>query len=206
MKNGYRLSFTAASLLLYDSVELARRYLERGDWSEAIASMVETPVSQRSISTIKRESSELAIRLQQLSAALLERLVVCEVEEARIILLYAILKTYPLIRSFCLDVLYEKSLLLDDRLEAYEINAFFREEEERQPLLEQKTEKTRQKLKQVLIKILVDANLIKSTQNRTIIRPYVDPDIGRMILEDGGEIYLKALLMNDNEITAVKAA
>ena len=96
-------------------------------------------------------------------------------------------------------------MIMDNILQDYEINRFFREEEERYEALSEKTESTKNKLKQVMIRILADAGILKSTKEKIIVKPYIDPDIGRLIAKDGGELYLKALLMNETEIASIKA-
>ncbi len=201
----YRLSFTGASFLLHDAVTLAKLYFEYGDWEEALNALLSTDVLQRSKSAVRRESREIVLRLKNLPDSLLQRFTRVGPDDAKIILFYAILKTYPIIRSFCLNVLYEKSMIMDNILQDYEINRFFREEEERYEALSEKTESTKNKLKQVMIRILADAGILKSTKEKIIVKPYIDPDIGRLIAKDGGELYLKALLMNETEIASIKA-
>ena len=191
--------------MLHDAVTLAKLYFEYGDWEEALNALLSTDVLQRSKSAVRRESREIVLRLKNLPDSLLQRFTRVGPDDAKIILFYAILKTYPIIRSFCLNVLYEKSMIMDNILQDYEINRFFREEEERYEALSEKTESTKNKLKQVMIRILADAGILKSTKEKIIVKPYIDPDIGRLIAKDGGELYLKALLMNETEIASIKA-
>jgi hypothetical protein len=198
--DSYRLSFTGASFLLYESIELAKTYAEKGGWDAAVESILMSNVNTKSKSTIKRERNEIALRLKSLSPQLLEKLISVNPDDAKIIVLYAILKTYPFIRNFCLEVLYEKSMILDTHIQEYEINAFFRNQEDRHEVFSKKSDSTKQKLKQVMFKMLSDAGVLKSTKEKIIIKPYLDTNISKMIAEDGGEIYLKALLMNGAEI------
>ena len=206
MKNNqYRLSFTGASFFLFESIELTNLYFECSSWDEAIDSLLSSSVLKKSTSTVRRESREISLRLKNLSDPLLKKFIAVNPDDVKIILLYAIIKTYPVIKAFCLEVLYEKMLIMDNTLQEYEINAFFRKQEEANEALDKKADATKKKLKQVMIKILADADILTSTKEKSIIKPYIDTGISRMILEDSDESYLKALLMNDSEIAMLGA-
>jgi hypothetical protein len=200
----YRLSFTGASFFLHESLELAKIYIDKEDWKKAVDYLILENVNNRSTSTIKRESSELVLRLKSLPSQLLQRFISTDADDAKIILLYAILKSYPIIKSFCLDVLYEKSQMMDFEIQEYEINAFFRKQEELYDEFDKKSDATKYKLKQVIFKILSDATLIKSTKNKTIIKPLIETATAELILKDTDESYLKALLMDEHEIAMIK--
>lgn len=202
----YRLSFTGASFFLHESIELANLYVEFGSWSKAVEVLVNANSNKRSISTIKRESSELVLRLKNLSDELLNRLVTTDADDAKIILLYSILKSYPIIKLFSLELLCEKLHMLDFKIQDYEINAFFRKQEEIHEEFAKKSDASKYKIKQVVMKILADATLIKSTKEKTIIKPIIEPRTATLILEDSDKSYLKALLMNDNEISMLGVA
>lgn len=204
--NNYRLSFTGASFFLHESIELARLYLEDNDWNKAVNSLVNENVNKRSISSIKRESSELVLRLKTLPAELLERFVTTDADDAKIILLYSILKSYPIIKTFCIDVLYEKSLMMDFDIQEYEINTFFRIQEELHEEFDNKSDATQNKLKQVMFKILADATLIKSTKEKTIVKPVIETRTVDLIFKDTDKSYLVALLMNEHEIAMAGTA
>lgn len=204
--SNYRLSFTGASFFLHESIELAKLFIEYDSWNEAVDSLINANVNKRSISTIKRESSELVLRLKTLPEELLNRFVTTDAEDAKIILLYSILKSYPIIKMFCLDVLFEKSQMMDYDIQEYEINTFFRKQEEMHEEFDKKSDATKYKLKQVVFKILADATLIKSTKEKSIIKPIIETTTANLILKDTDQSYLKALLMNEPEIAMLGAA
>jgi len=202
----YRLSFTAASFFFHESVELSNLYLELNDWNKAVKALTNASAKKRSISTIKRESSELVLRLKNLSNELLNRFVATDVDDAKIILLYAILKSYPIIKLFSLELLYEKQHMLDFQIQDYEINSFFRKQEEIYVEFAKKSDASKYKIKQVVIKILADATLIKSTKEKVIVKPIIESRTARLILKDSDKSYLKALLMNEDEISMLGVA
>jgi len=204
--NNYRLSFTGASFFLHETIELAKLFIEHESWNEAVNSLVNANINKRSISTIKRESSELVLRLKTLPDQLLNRFVSSDIDDSKIILLYSILKSYPIIKTFCLDVLYEKSQMMDFDIQEYEINTFFRQQEEQHEEFDKKTDVTKYKLRQVIFKILADATLIRSTKEKTIVKPIIETTTANLILKDTDSGYLRALLMNENEISMLGAA
>ena len=206
MKSNYRLSFTGASFFLHETIELSKLCLEYDNCTDAVNSLLSSDVLDRSKSTVKRESAEIVLRLNSLPATLLEKFATTDHDDAKIILLYAIIKTYPIIKEFCLEVLYEKMLIMDNILQEYEINAFLRKKEEAYEVFDEKSDATKKKLKQVMIKILADSDILNSTKERVIIKPYIDTGIARMILDDSDENYLRALLMNDSEISMLGVA
>jgi hypothetical protein len=205
MNNTYRLSFTGASFFLHETIILANLCLEYDDCAKALNHLLSSEILDRSKSTVKRESSEIILRLNNLPNTLLERLASIDPDDAKVILLYAIMKTYPIIKEFCLEILYEKSLIMDNTLQEYEINAFWRRKEEEQEVLHEKSDATKKKLKQVMFKILADAGILSSTKEKAIVKPYINDVTAKMILEDSDESYLRALLMNDSEIVMVGA-
>lgn len=204
MESAYRLSFTGASFLLPESIALAKLSIEYGSCSEAVEQMLAVGSETRSRSSIRRESREIALRLQTLSPQLLERFAYAAYDDAKIILLYAILRTYPIFKRFSLHVLAEKVAMLDTHLQPYEINAFFRTEEEIYSSLEEKSEKTKQKLKQVMLRILADADILSSTKEKVIMKPYIDERLAGMILKESDESYLRALLQSESDIANIK--
>ncbi len=206
MKSNYRLSFTGASFFLHETIELAKLCFVHDNCTDAVKSLLSSDVLDRSKSTVKRESSEIVLRLNSLPRVLLERFATSDHDDAKIILLYAIIKTYPIIKEFCLEVLYEKMLIMDNILQEYEINAFLRKKEEAYEVFDEKSDATKKKLKQVMLKMLADSDILISTKERVIIKPYIDTGIARMILDDSDESYMKALLMNDSEIAMLGGA
>ena len=204
--SNYRLSFTGASFFLYESIELAKLYIELEDWSKAVESIINENSNKRSASTIKRESSELVLRLKTLPEDLLNRFVNTDPEDAKIILFYSILKSYPIIKAFCLEVMYEKSLMMDFDIQEYEINSFFRKQEEEYEEFAKKSDATKYKLKQVVFKILADATMIKATKEKTIVKPLIENTTANLIAKDSDTSYLKAMLMNDTEISMMGVA
>ena len=204
--DGYRLSFTGASFFLFESIEIAKIYLDKNNWSKAIEFIINENVNKRSVSTIKRESSELVLRLKTLPDDLLNRFVRTDTDDAKTILFYSILKSYPIIKAFCLEVMYEKALMMDFDIQDYEINTFFRKQEEEHEEFAKKSDATKYKLKQVIFKILADARMIKSTKEKTIIKPLVENVTANLIVKDSDVSYLKAMLMSDAEISMMGIA
>ena len=58
----------------------------------------------------------------------------------------------------------------------------------------------------MIFKILADATLIRSTKEKTIVKPIIETTTANLILKDTDSGYLRALLMNENEISMLGAA
>ena len=111
LRGKYRLSFTAGGLLLAESLALAEKFLEIGDWDSVQVWAVETNLLQaRTLSSAKRICSELITRLSRLSNTELQRLVAAHSDERRVWLWIAICRAYALIREFAVEVVHERYL------------------------------------------------------------------------------------------------
>jgi len=107
----YKLSFTAASLSVSESVNIAEVYLKYRDWNETKKNIRENNLLQsRTNSRTTRVLAELIPRLKLLSDDQLNLLVDGSLPEQKYLLWFAICKTYGLIKEFAVEVLREKFL------------------------------------------------------------------------------------------------
>lgn len=166
--NGYLLSFTAASLSVSDSVRIAELYLRQKDWAQVrILLQQENLLRSRTSSRTTRVAQELLKRLMQLSTAQLELLVEGSLSEQKYLLWYAACKTYKFIDEFSREVLHEKYLARNLRVTDLDYDAFFNRKAEWNDKLQNITEKTRKKIRQVTFLMMKEAELI-SVQNEIL--------------------------------------
>ena len=157
----YKLSFTAASLYISDSIKIAEEYLKLQNWDLAKKEVMSNNLLQsRTKSSAVRLYRELAQRLQMLSDDQLELLVEGSVQEQKQLLWLAVCKRYVFIQEFAIEVLYEKFLTMNCELTELDYDAFFNRKADWHSELDQLTETTRKKLKQVVFRILREADLI----------------------------------------------
>ena len=104
------------------------------------------------------------------------------------------MKTDKLIRDFILEVYKDKILTRKEYLEKFEIDNWYEEKCILNKSLREKSEQTTAKIKQVIIKILLDSGLIEKERNKLrIIRPILK-DKYIYLLENLGDLeYAKAI-------------
>ena len=157
----YRLSFTAGALLPSEMAELARAYERLGDWDGvAKASRAEGLLGYQAAKTAERLGSELIGRLRELDAPLVDRLRICIPEERRMVAWVACCRHYSFVREFATEVVRERFLAGGDSVSRADYLSFFERKEAQHPELASVSESTRDKLRQVLFRMFVDAGIL----------------------------------------------
>lgn len=164
----YKLSFTALSLALPDSIKVVEVFLSCNNWDTTREILNENNILQsRTISRNKRVIHELITRLSQLTQEQLSLLVEGSLEEQKLLLWFAVCKTYTFIRDFAIEVLHQKFLVMDTMLTSNDVNAFFLQKVDSHEELERITESTKAKLLSRVFHMLQEANLV-NTSNQII--------------------------------------
>jgi hypothetical protein len=165
----YRLSFTAASLSINESVNIAEVYIKYRDWDETKKIVRENNLLQsRTTSRTVRVLAELIPRLEQLSDQQLNLLVEGSLAEQKYLLWFTICKTYSLIKEFAIEVLREKFLSRNIKITELDYDAFFNRKADWDDGLENITTLTRKKIRQVVFHMMREADLL--TDDNTILR------------------------------------
>lgn len=168
-RSRYKLSFTAASLSLNESVKIAEVYLACKDWDETAKIVKEKNLLQsRTNSRTVRTLREITQRLKKLSDEQLGLLVAGNLQERKYLLWYAICKTYSFIQEFAVEVLYEKFMSLNLELTELDYEAYFNRKADWREELETITPSTKTKLKTVMFRMLRESGLI--TEDNGIIQ------------------------------------
>jgi len=157
----YIMSFTAGGLYLRESVETAALYLEFLDWNLVRRKSVESNLIQaRTVSSSSRICREICFRLERLNIDELKILTEGTIQEQHQILWLAICRYYRFIYEFAVEVVREKYLSLSIDLCKEDYDAFFNSKAEWHEELEQLTENTQLKLRQVVFRMLREADLL----------------------------------------------
>lgn len=173
-KGRYRLSFTAGSLFHLESVALAKLYLDLGDWKSVRDKVFsENLLQTRTLSTLERFCSEVLSRLRTLSQSEIEFLVEGTRQEQSYLLWLAVCRQYKFIADFAVEVLRERFISLKIVLTHDDFDSFFNQKSEWYDELNKVSPKTRIKLRQILFKMLRDADLLTARNiiNRALISP-----------------------------------
>ncbi|WP_257265106.1 DUF1819 family protein [Endozoicomonas sp. ONNA2] len=168
MTQPYKLSFTAGSLLLRESVDLAQYLLDLGEWELAREKALSQNLLQtRTLSTSTRTIREIGHRLKTLTPVELEFLVHSASADQAAMLWVATCRYYRLIGEFAVEVIREKFLSMSYQLDEEDFDYFFNQKGEWHDELESTQQVTRDKLKQVVFRMLREANLL-TKENRII--------------------------------------
>jgi hypothetical protein len=162
MKNvKYSMSFSTGGLFHQESLKLAQLYLELKDW-DLVRNRVlsENLLQARTVASSKRSCREIINRLKTLYHAELELLVNTNHQEQGYILWIAICRRYKFIAEFSVEVIRERYISLKADLQHEDFDSFFNHKSEWHAELDTITPKTRVKLRQVLFKILREADLL----------------------------------------------
>ena len=204
MNNDYIFSYTAATLMLHETNEVMKKYLEYKDWNIVKDIVIEENIMQKqSVSSRKRVFTEIKRRIETLSNEQLEYVNESSSSDIRNFIFLTILKTYRFIFEFMTEVISKKVLMFDYKILNSDYETFFESKKYAVEQLENITEATQYKLKQVLFRILEEAMVIDNTKSKNILKPHLSGEVIELIVKDN-PVYLKAFLYTDYEIEKMK--
>jgi hypothetical protein len=192
----YEFSFTASSLRLNDMILVAKASLDNQDFDYV------NILGNGKATTGKRLFSEINKRLSNLTTKQLLLLADSDYTNQKQIAFLSICKTYGFIRDFVVGVLREKYLLYDYKISEGDYISFYRRTNELHPEMDEFTEQTIKKLRQVTFKILEESGLIDSVRSKEIHPPIIDDKVIDAIIQDNPE-WLKVFLLSDLDINSL---
>ena len=177
MNTAYLMSFTTGGLFHRESVQLAALYRDLDDWQAVHDRVIAENILQtRTVSTLKRVYREIVSRLKTLSPTELAFLLEGSHQEQAYLLWLAVCRRYSFIADFAVEVLRERYITLKNDVTYDDFDAFFNQKSEWHPELD-----TRSKLRQVLFRILREADLV--TANNMINAAMLSPRLLDTILQ-----------------------
>lgn len=198
MDKKYNMSFTTGGLFYTESLKALEVYQKEQDWSETRKRILtENLIQARTQSTATRRVREICFRLEKLTDQQLRLLTTGTAQEQLYLLWVAVCKHHLLISDFVIKVLREKFLRMDFLLEPADYDIFFQEMAEWHNELEQLTDSTKAKLRQVLFKIMREAEIL-SKANR-IIPGLLTQELALVLAEDN-PVWLTVLPVSDADI------
>ena len=199
MKNNdkYDFSFTTSSLRLNEMILVANAILDNREIDFI------NELGNGKSATGKKMLSEFNKRISKLTKDEISCLVNAELLSQKHIAFLSVCKTYGFIRDFVIEVLREKMLVFDDQISEGDYISFLRRKQELHPELENLTEITTRKIKQVTFKILEQTGIIDNIKSKKIQLQLLDARVINTIASDN-PIWLKIFLMSDMDIATVK--
>lgn len=198
----YRISFTVGGLFYREALKVAALYRDCQDWTLLKEKILKDNLLQlRMQSSLQRIANELIQRLQVLTEAQLIVLLNNTRYEQNQILWLAVCKQYPFVYEFAVEVVREKYLHLDFALSYLDFDAFYNAKAEYNESLEKITTSTRKKLRQVLFRMLTEAELI--SQANSIQPVMLSPQVGNVIMADNPS-YFAIFPISDADLGKLK--
>jgi hypothetical protein len=158
----YNLGFTAASLRPELARIVAESYLLERDWSAAKARVLTSnQLQNRSRSSAVRQERELRQRLQKLSDNQLSLLARGGADDRASMAWLAALKHLPFVFDFAAGILREKLALRDPVLRPSDYETYVDRKAILHPELGRLTASSKSKIRQVLLRMLLEAGLLR---------------------------------------------
>lgn len=196
----YSFSFLTGALYLSESLAVAELMRVHRDWSEVVRRANEDNLlRQRATASRTRLLREIRYRLEQFVPKELDFFCQADRRDQRQLLFIAICQRFRFIREFVEEVLRPKALALDNQLYPTDFARFFDRKGADAPEIDGLTDKSRAKVKQVLIRMLAEAGLLDSTASQRIQRPVPSRVLARLVAETDAN-RLRFLLLSDADI------
>jgi hypothetical protein len=178
--DNYSMSFTTGGLFIRESLVLTKMYLGFGDWDLTRDKAIEDNQLQvRTISSRKRLFREISARLKTFSNAEIEFFLESSPQDQAYLLWLAVCRRYTFIADFSVEVLRERYITLKNDLTYEDFDSFFNRKSEWHLELDKIAPSTRNKLRQVLFKMLREADLLMA--NNMIQAAMLSPRLFELI-------------------------
>lgn len=159
---------------------MAELYRELGDWDLVREEGLQRNLLQaRTVSTAKRVSRESVARLRMLNDEELDVLIGGSHQDQAHILWLGVCRLYQFVADFASEVVRERFLSMKIDLTFEDFDAFFNRKSEWHDELDHVSASTRDKLRQVIFRMLREADLL--TKDKTINTVILSPTLVELI-------------------------
>jgi len=203
--NIYNMSFTAGAAMLNETYAVAQALLDcNGDWDRTKEITFKENLMQKDkAASNARYFALMKQRLETLNQTELEMLVNSTVAVRRLLVLLAICKAHPFIYDFISENVRDCFYNQYEKVTHANFNEFYNEKKYEHPELEQVSEDTVYKMRQVTFRILEQTELIEDINSGILRRPYLSEAIERLVVQDDPK-WLAIYLYSDNEISNLR--
>lgn len=173
-QNKYKMSFTTGGLFRNESLKFIELYSDLKNWDLVSENVnAQNLLQARTISTLKRTSSEIIGRLKTFTHDELNLMIISAPQDQGYLLWLATCRRYKFIADFAVEVLRENYISLKSNITYVDFDSFFNQKSEWHDELLQIKPTTKVKLRQVLFKMLREADLLseKNSIKPAIINP-----------------------------------
>jgi len=194
----YQMSFSTGGLFLRESLLAVELYLLHRDWKKVREILLsENLIQARTISSAQRVTREICQRLALLTLEQLQLLASGTTQERQGLLWVAVCKRYSFIKDFMTEVVRENFLRLNMVLHPSDYDMFFHDKEEWHEELERLSQTTKAKLRQVLYKIMHEAEIL--TKDDLIIPAMLSARLAQVLVADNPG-WLRVFAVSDSDL------
>jgi hypothetical protein len=199
------MSFTAGAAMLNEMHAVAEALVEcDGDWERTKdKTFKENLMEKEKMSSNIRYFALMKQRLEVLNEAELDMLVNGTVAVRRLIVLLAICKAHSFIYDFISEYVRDCFYNQYEKISYANFNEFYNEKKYEHPEIEQVSELTVAKMRQVVFRILEQTELIEDAESGILRRPYLSESVERQIVKDDPK-WLAIYLYSNNEINNLR--
>ena len=199
------MSFTAGAAMLNEMHAVAEALVAcDGDWERTKdKTFKENLMEKEKMSSNIRYFALMKQRLEILNEAELGMLVNGTVAVRRLIVLLAICKAHSFIYDFIPENVRDCFYNQYEKISNANFNEFYNEKKYEHPEIEQVSELTVAKMRQVVFRILEQTELIEDAESGILRRPYLSEAVERLIVKDDPK-WLAIYLYSNNEINNLR--
>lgn len=195
-KHKYRFSFTAASLLLNETVSVAEAYTVNACRWEGLNVH---GLRKERLSTKLRELREIKLRIEQMSVEELSFFISADKMSQRQLAFVAFCRCYAFVGDFVTEVVLDKVTRYDHHISDMDYLTFQRQKSLLHKEMDNLGDSTKEKVKQRIFTVLLQGGLIDSTKSRNIRIPIVELPLEQVIRKKNPND-LRFLLYSDHQI------
>lgn len=193
----YNTGFSTGALLLKESFPVILNIKEAQAFMKGFEDIDPSVIPVNSEASKKRLAREVRRRIQSLENPIfIEYFVSGNNQDKKLILFYALCKTYQLIIDFLLDTVLDKWYNMDFEVTSYDFQLYVYKKIEQHPELEKLSEKQIKKLSSISILALKELGML---QNKKLQKLEFNSQILNSIERNGDSWFLEVLLMNESE-------
>jgi hypothetical protein len=188
----YKANLTGAWFLFYEMKQVVKLIVEGLNDKDIRNRVYEENLFQhKRMTSIKRSFPTVLRRAHLLSAEHMEILLEGSMENAKLVNLLAIYLEDKLFNEFLLEVLRDKYMNNEMTLEKMDVNIYFTHKSEQNDKVASFTDSTRNKLRQVYFKILVEAGILSDIKTGELNRIFFDDVLRSALISSGNMEFIK---------------
>jgi predicted transcriptional regulator len=199
------MTFTAGAAMINETCAVAEAFFDCDkDWEKTWQKALnENLMAKEKMSSNRRYFALVKQRLETLSEDELLTLLEGSVPVRRQMILLAICKAHPFIYDFLTENVRDAFFMMREKVSFANFNEFFNEKKYDHPELNDITDVTVAKMRQVVFRIMEQTELIENVDSGVIRRPYLSEKVERIVVRDDSK-WLTIYLYSNNEINSLR--